>query len=447
MKLLTEGHLCGPDAESHRTQGKIAVALDRIRRVQRSSALQRFPSSRHIWALEVEHSHILRIRDIVDSLQPRGAISTFMRASHEEGHLGEVACLLFTEGNAATDQTLPSEFLKYASRQFYLPFACRDPSWLVSRALAELACTTTTSTTYAKSVLKIAASPKELEKVLAEAFYDMSGDSQKLTASLKNATHMLSVVYSKEESLFRWGFCSTTFATENLLTCNSIAARLEQSRNQQMPETKSVELQQSQQPEAVCRAFYKIKECYEQTFPLILNWPLPDPETCISCDVGASPGGWTQFLSRHCARVIAVDPGLLDPAVLSLSNVTYIGATLQDSCVSTLLNDFAIQQQLKLKIVVCDVNFKPSETALMLCDHVIGCLDGLQSECSTSPSFVIFTLKLMKNPKSHHIEKAVAQVLEIFRAGTGSHGACWQHYVVHLTANSRNERTLLLRLH
>lgn len=415
------------------------MALDRLRRV-RKSALQRFPSRGQIWALEVEHSHILRIRDIVDNLQPCGAsISTFMRASHEEGHHGEVACLLFTEGNAATDQTLPSEFLKYASRQFYLPFACRDPSWLVSRALAELDQT---------SVLKIAASPKELEQVLAEAFYDASGDSQKLTASLKNATHILSVVYSKEESLFRWGVCSTSFATENLLTCNSIAARLEQSRHH-TGESKSVELQQSQQPEAVCRAFYKIKECYEQTFPLILSWPLPDPETCISCDVGASPGGWTQFLSRHCARVIAVDPGLLDPAVLSLSNVTYIGATLQDSCVSTLLDELAVQHQLKLKMIVCDVNFKPSETAKMLCDHVIGCLDGLQSECSnaTSPSFVIFTLKLMKNPKSHHIEKAVAQVLEIFRAGTGSHGSCWQWHVVHLTANSRNERTLLLRLH
>ena len=30
---------------------------------------------------------------------------------------------------------------------------------------------------------------------------------------------------------------------------------------------------------------------------------------CNAVDVGASPGGWTQCLAVHCAKVISIDPG------------------------------------------------------------------------------------------------------------------------------------------
>ena len=200
-----------------------------------------------------------------------------------------------------------------------------------------------------------------------------------------------------------------------------------------------------------CLAYYKVKRGLEQTFPIVLKWPLPAAAQCIACDVGASPGGWTQILAKHCARVLSIDPGLLHPSVLALPNVTYIGKTLQQSNVATVLAAAERGAELKLKFIVCDVNFEPRETASMLCSHVLACLDGMccgESPCDQqSPSYVVLTLKLMKKPLQRRIDTIVERVWAIFLEASGAHKGCWERRVVHLTANSANERTMILRLH
>ncbi|KAG5182002.1 hypothetical protein JKP88DRAFT_349085 [Tribonema minus] len=73
---------------------------------------------------------------------------------------------------------------------------------------------------------------------------------------------------------------------------------------------------------APCRAFYKLREATDRAgIAYQQNWN--------ALDMGASPGGWTHFLSPRVARVFAVDPGSMDADVLALPNVTYLRAKVQ----------------------------------------------------------------------------------------------------------------------
>lgn len=54
--------------------------------------------------------------------------------------------------------------------------------------------------------------------------------------------------------------------------------------------------------------------------------------------------------------------------------------------------------------------------------------------------YIVLTLKLVKNAKESYIARAVEAA-----CGLLSQGGCWDYRVVHLGANSRNERTLVCR--
>ena len=396
--------------------------------------MTRRPSVRETWVLEVEPQHVVRIADIVDA--------SYIQASRDPDDAAKKRTvppyLLFTpltttaDNRNASQRTLPTEFFKYITRQFFVPNCCHSADWLVWRVWKHFAESAETDDV----VLKIVATPKSLEGSLAAALFSASGERLALQASAKGYTHLLQVVYVSE-GLFRWGVCTSGFASEHLLTNEALAAALQVSREVMGP--KAIP--------PVCRAYYKVKELLEQQLPQNFAWSLPDPFTCISCDVGSAPGGWTQLLALHSARVISIDPGKLDPSVEALPNVTYIQQTLQNSNVEAVLANVA-PPPLKLNLVVCDVNFEPRETAKMLSDHLLSLLDGMApSSCSASPSYILLTLKLLKKPKQALIDRVVKAVIEIFKQRSGQHADCWSHKLVHLTANSKNERTLCLRLH
>jgi len=397
------------------------------------------PSAQEVWVLEVEPQHVLRIADIVDA--------SFIQASRDPDDVAKKNTippyLLFTpstttaaaaENRNDSQRTLPTEFFKYITRQFFVPNCCHSADWLVWRVWKQFA---ESPSRLDDVVLKIVATPKSLEGSLAAALFSASGERLALQASAKGYTHLLQVVYVSE-GLFRWGVCTSAFASEHLLTNEALAAALQVSR----------EVVGASALPPVCRAYYKVKELLEQQLPQNFGWSLPDPLTCVSCDVGSAPGGWTQLLALHSARVISIDPGKLDPAVEALPNVTYIPQTLQNSNVEAVLGSVA-PSPLTLKLVVCDVNFEPRETAKMLCDHLLPLLDGMACPCAAagSSSYILLTLKLLKNPKQSLIDRVVAGVLDIFKRSSGMHADCWSHKLVHLTANSKNERTLCLRLH
>ena len=64
--------------------------------------------------------------------------------------------------------------------------------------------------------------------------------------------------------------------------------------------------------------------------------------------------------------------------------------------------------------------------------------DGMECTCG---GFVVLTLKLVKNAKENYIENSIEKVSEIL-----INSGCYDFHVVHLGANSKNERTLVCRI-
>jgi hypothetical protein len=62
-----------------------------------------------------------------------------------------------------------------------------------------------------------------------------------------------------------------------------------------------------------------------------------------------------------------------------------------------------------------------------------------RTNCSCC-GYIVLTLKLVKNAKESYITRAVEAA-----CGLLTEGGCWDYRVVHLGANSRNERTLVCR--
>jgi len=80
----------------------------------------------------------------------------------------------------------------------------------------------------------------------------------------------------------------------------------------------------------------------------------PEPgELCV--DLGAAPGGWTWVLLERRARVIAVDPGRMQPDLLGRRGLTYVPG-----------NAFEFEPDEPVDWLFCDMAFRPLEVAKML---------------------------------------------------------------------------------
>jgi 23S rRNA U2552 (ribose-2'-O)-methylase RlmE/FtsJ len=125
---------------------------------------------------------------------------------------------------------------------------------------------------------------------------------------------------------------------------------------------------------SVCRAFYKLSELVTEDpdFLAALSDEAatlrPAATPAIAIDIGASPGGWTDLLSRSThSRVIAFDPGELDAHVVSRPNVVHMRELLRR-------DDTALIDRLKAAmapathadLVVCDANIPPADAAALV---------------------------------------------------------------------------------
>ena len=109
--------------------------------------------------------------------------------------------------------------------------------------------------------------------------------------------------------------------------------------------------------EAVCRAEYKLIEaCMRNsaTYPGTFTFP---ENAQVGIDVGASPGGWSHYLSAHCAKVLSIDPGDMKPMP---SNVVHMKKRVEE-CLDELTkaND--------IDALVCDMN----SSSECLCEFVV----------------------------------------------------------------------------
>ena len=104
-------------------------------------------------------------------------------------------------------------------------------------------------------------------------------------------------------------------------------------------------------PDAVCRAFFKLKECLEGD--AALGAALAGGRVV---DVGASPGGWSQVcLEAGAAAVYAVDPGAIDAGLLerSAGRLVHVRSRVEDAA-------DALDAGGPFDAVVCDANCHPN---------------------------------------------------------------------------------------
>ena len=180
---------------------------------------------------------------------------------------------------------------------------------------------------------------------------------------------------------------------------------------------------------AVCKAYHKLSEAIEaepaiaSSLAVLDDSPLARLPVCI--DIGASPGGWTDLLSRH-ARVVAVDPGDLVPEVLACDRVCHLRMILGEDEASTARLREAMKPCSSACFVVCDANIAPADAAQLV--RHLGDAGLLAPGCK-----IVLTLKLTHSRNRQRQEQEAVEAL-------GSRFA--QVRIRHLFANTQHEATL-----
>jgi len=101
------------------------------------------------------------------------------------------------------------------------------------------------------------------------------------------------------------------------------------------------------------RAQWKIREALE-AFAIHL------PQGAWVLDLGSAPGGWALVLAELAERVVAVDPGELDPRAAGHPRIEHIQCRAEE---------LAGREDLqgRFDLLTCDMNLDPSEAAPVVC--------------------------------------------------------------------------------
>ncbi|CAM6083807.1 unnamed protein product [Calypogeia fissa] len=164
----------------------------------------------------------------------------------------------------------------------------------------------------------------------------------------------------------------------------------------------------------IARASLKLEETMQ-----VLGFNLHKDMSAM--DLGASPGAWTQYLSKHIKRVIAVDPAPLHQQVLQ-PNVTHISKMAQDATAELV----AYSEGNGFHLLVCDVNRHPVEAAQVVSPLLIHLQKG---------GLLVLTLKF--HGRGRDKEKKVEEIKRIFEDSLMNINCIW------LLANSIYERTFV----
>jgi 23S rRNA (cytidine2498-2'-O)-methyltransferase len=127
------------------------------------------------------------------------------------------------------------------------------------------------------------------------------------------------------------------------------------------------------QGDPISRAFFKFNE------GAIWSGMINDFESDDKClDIGAAPGGCSQFLLQQGAKVFGVDPGEIHPSVLERPQFTHVRSRIKD-----------VKRSLfrEVRWITADMNVAPNYTLDVL-EEIITKTDSVQG--------LLFTLKLIR---------------------------------------------------
>ena len=159
----------------------------------------------------------------------------------------------------------------------------------------------------------------------------------------------------------------------------------------------------------MCRAFFKLEEAVARgAVPIEAGWQ------CV--DIGASPGGWTQFMSERLlelgggGHVWGIDPGMLNWDAASFpNNVTHLAMRAEDAH-EAIARD-AAERGLPgpcVRLLVCDANMAPAAALGLL-------LSMKKFLARTGDAYLITTFKNFckgRREWERQIEAAVATLEE-----------------------------------
>jgi hypothetical protein len=171
----------------------------------------------------------------------------------------------------------------------------------------------------------------------------------------------------------------------------------------------------------ICRAYHKLEELFETN----LASSLIDFSAMHAFDVGAAPGGWTDYLRHRCASVVAVDPGELHHSLHGAPNVTHMQMTVERA-VPTLREAGA-----SVDMLLCDMNLSEDEALPLLAPLI---------ELMPRGAWLVFTLKYCgRGCRPESIDAAVQRLVAALAGPFDEFRTYW------LWVNSLRERTIVAR--
>ena len=204
---------------------------------------------------------------------------------------------------------------------------------------------------------------------------------------------------------------------------------------------------------AICRAQYKLEElkyispCFQHALER------SNTNYVKTLDVGASPGGWTKFVSDELGNVVqddagkrtggivvACDPGEMSLSVLSQTNVKHLQCKIENvkDWSSTVPEVFGenITQHVGFDLLLCDMNgMDPRDLARLMVSL------GNEYVCQSKESLLVVTLKLPAKVSENHANKLMKESIAILE----NSGVWIVKEKFWLFANRSNERTLVAR--
>jgi 23S rRNA U2552 (ribose-2'-O)-methylase RlmE/FtsJ len=313
------------DAAAHRPSSVVALAAVPVKTRAQHRALEtynhrlQFAKGSNV-ILQVPKSRIERIVDFVLQKEKFGQVEVL---GSFETEVCRTVCLLFLK----TDR--PVELMK---KLYEFPFVVSSLSkvHLVTgdilqgklsndvvhrEAFRHLQCLSQQSTNE-KIIVRVQIFPPSLQKHILAAFEadEEKLDRMRIFVSPTGTTHSLSVVQltpdEKDGSagLYMFGVCCSDKRVDKTIRGAN------------------------ENKDDICRAYFKLQEAFdryfEQTPASTVTRSFP-----IALDCGASPGGWTKYLSEtlNCDRVYSIDPGALLPAVLSMRGVKHLKMRIEDA--------------------------------------------------------------------------------------------------------------------
>lgn len=180
--------------------------------------------------------------------------------------------------------------------------------------------------------------------------------------------------------------------------------------------------------EICSKAYFKLDEIISTDSRLKI---FRENNNFIGVDIGASPGGWSQVMTRFCSKIYAVDPGLLDEELLSFYNqqIVHVHKKAEEFIYEDLAIEFKNRNDTPfIDFLCCDMNVDPKIVAQILKPF---------SHFMKSGSFIVMTLKLIKHATEEISKKKFDESIKVLETEFKDFRCHW------LFANTANERTLV----